>query len=392
MITHIVNGTLLTPEKLLPGDPLVIKDEIIHFVGYPEERLLPVADREIDATGMWVIPGLVDIHVHGSYGHDTMDATPEALHEMARFFASHGVTSFLPTTVSTASEAITAAIDNISTTEQPSDGAHFLGVHLEGPYLNMEFRGAQPPEHIRNPDPEEYLPWLANNKVRLITLAPEIEGALSLIDRGVAQGIQFAVGHSGASYEEMLAATDHGLRQATHTFNGMLGIHHRKPGTAGAVLTDDRIYAQVIADGVHLHPAIVKLLVRSKTPSRTILITDAMRATGLTDGEYDLGGHVITVKDGVARIETGSLAGSTLTMDMALRNVIDFAGLSLSEAIPMATSVPAEAMGIKGEKGVLAPGADADVVILDTDLNVWLTIIAGQIVYKSNDMERIYSQ
>lgn len=392
MRTVISGGIILTPDQTLRDHHLVIEDQKIKSLVAGGVGARGKDERLIDAHGLWVIPGLIDIHVHGSYGHDTMDATPEALHEMARFFASRGVTSFLPTTVSTAREAITAAIDNISTTEQPADGAHVLGVHLEGPYLNMEFKGAQPPEHIRNPDPEEYLSWLANSKVRLITLAPEIEGALSLIDRGIAQGIQFAVGHSGASYEEMLAATDQGLRQATHTFNGMLGIHHRQPGTAGAVLTDDRIYAQVIADGVHLHPAIVKLLVRCKTPSRTILITDAMRATGLADGEYDLGGHVITVKDSVARTEAGSLAGSTLTMDMALRNMIRFTGLSLSEAIPMATSVPAEAMGIKGQKGVLAPGADADVVILDTNLNVWLTIIAGQVVYKSNDTERIHSR
>ena len=389
MRTIISGGIILTPDQTLRDHHLVIEDHKIKSLVAGSVSAQGKDERLIDAHDLWVIPGLIDIHVHGSYGHDTMDATPEALHAMARFFASHGVTSFLPTTVSTASEDITAAIDNISTTEQPSDGAQILGVHLEGPYLNMEFKGAQPPEHIRSPDPKEYLSWLANGEVRLITLAPEIEGALSLIDHGVSQGIQFAVGHSGASYEEMVTATDQGLRQATHTFNGMLGLHHRQPGTAGAVLADDRIYAQVIADGVHLHPAIVKLLVRCKTPSRTILITDAMRATGLADGEYDLGGHVITVKDGVARTETGSLAGSTLSMDMALRNMIRFTGLSLSEAIPMATSVPAEAMGIKGQKGVLAPDADADVVILDTNLNVWLTMIAGQVVYTSNDTERI---
>ena len=389
MRTIISGGIILTPDQTLRNHHLVIEDQIIKSLTAGGVSARGKDERLIDAHGLWVIPGLIDIHVHGSYGHDTMDATPEALHEMARFFASRGVTSFLPTTISTASEAITAAIDNISTTEQPPDGAHVLGVHLEGPYLNMEFKGAQPPEHIRNPDPKEYLSWLANSKVRLITVAPEIEGAISLIDHGVSQGIQFAVGHSGASYEEMLIAANHGLRQATHTFNGMLGIHHRRPGTAGAVLTDDRVYAQVIADGVHLHPAIVKLLVRSKTTARTIMITDAMRAAGLADGEYDLGGHVIMVKDGVARIESGSLAGSTLTMDMALRNMIRFTGLSLSEALPMATSVPAEAMGIKGQKGVLAPGADADVVILDANLNVWLTIIAGQVIYKSNNAERI---
>jgi len=218
---------------------------------------------------------------------------------------------------------------------------------------------------------------------RLITVAPELDGALALIAQWVGEGVEFAVGHSGASYEQVLKAADHGLRQATHTFNGMLGLHHRIPGTVGAVLADDRIYAQVIADGVHVHPAVVKLLVRTKGVSRTILITDAICAAGLRDGEYNLGGQTITVREGISRTAAGGLAGSSLTLDAGLRNVINYTGLSLEEALPMATSVPAEAIGLAGRKGVLVPGADADVILLDADLNVRLTVVAGQIVYQS---------
>jgi len=195
--------------------------------------------------------------------------------------------------------------------------------------------------------------------------------------------VEFAIGHSGASYQQVVEAANWGMRQTTHAFNGMLGLHHREPGTLGGVLSDERIYCQIIVDGVHVHPAMVKLLVRAKGPGRTILITDAMRAAGLSDGEYDLGGQAVTVRDGVARIANGSLAGSTLTLDVALRNVIAFAGLSLAEALPMATSVPAEALNLAGHKGTLAVGADADIALLNPDLTVSATLVAGRVVYRS---------
>jgi N-acetylglucosamine-6-phosphate deacetylase len=193
--------------------------------------------------------------------------------------------------------------------------------------------------------------------------------------------VEFAVGHSGASYEQVVLAAAHGLRQATHTFNGMLGLNHRLPGTVGGVLTDDRIYAQVIADGVHLHPAVVKLIIRAKGVGRTILITDAISPTGLPDGDYQLTGLKITLKDGVSRTSAGGLAGSTLTLEAGVRNAMQFAGVSLNEALTMATWAPAEAMGWSGKKGQLAPGADADIILLDDILNVQLTMVAGRVVH-----------
>ncbi len=218
--------------------------------------------------------------------------------------------------------------------------------------------------------------------MKLITLAPERAGSLALIDQGVAQGVEFAIGHSGASYDQVVAAADQGVRQSTHTFNGMAGLHHRDPGTVGGALADDRLFAQVIADGIHLHPAIVKLIVRAKTPARTLLITDAMRATGCPDGDYELGGEPVRVAGGIARNGAGSLAGSTLTMDAAVRNVMAFTGLSFAEVLPMATATPAAAMNLAGKKGVLAPGADADLVLLDADFRVRRTIVAGHTVYE----------
>jgi len=381
---RIINGTLLTPHVALEDHTLVVEDgKIVDLVPSGEER---AGRREevLDAQGLWVVPGLIDVHVHGGAGHDTMDATPQAIHGMACFFAQHGVTSFLATTVAAPPQLIRQAIENAVRCPVPSDGAHPLGVHVEGPYLNPAYGGAQPSQYLRNADPAEYEAWLESGFVRLISVAPEREGCLALIRRGGEAGVEFAVGHSEASYEQTVQAADLGLRQATHTFNGMLGLHHRSPGTVGAVLADDRIFAQIIPDGVHLHPAVVKLVVRAKGLARTILITDAVRAAGLEDGDYTLAGETITVRGGVCRTAAGGLAGSTLTMDAAVRNTMKFAGLSLGEALTMATATPAEAMGWSGRKGILASGADADVVLLDADLNVRLTMAAGRVAYRTS--------
>jgi N-acetylglucosamine-6-phosphate deacetylase len=272
---------------------------------------------------------------------------------------------------------------NISSYSQPKDGAHHLGVHLEGPYLNPNFAGAQPIFHIRNPIPEEYQHWIDTGEIRLMTVAPEQDGVLNLIEDGLDRGVKFSVGHSGSSFEQVKRAAGFGLNQATHTFNGMLGIHHRIPGTVGAVLTDDNIFAQLIVDGIHLHPEIVKLTIRAKGMDRVILITDAIRAAGLGDGRYELGGQDIHVEDGIARTSSGGLAGSTLSLDVALRNVMEFAEISISDAVALATINPAKAMGWDDHKGKLAVGADADVIVLDEDLKVRMTIISGKIVFRN---------
>ena len=383
MRTLLVGGRLLTPTVALPDHSLVIEGGKIASITAGQPQVGP-SDRVIDAAGLCVVPGFVDVHVHGGDGFDSMDGTSEAVWGMARFFARHGVTSYYVTTTSATPEGILKAIEAVMTTTQPRDGAQHLGVHVEGPYLNPAHCGAQQVEEMRDPHPEEYHNWLESGVVRLITVAPERAGVLELIEEATREGVEFAVGHSGASYEQMREAANRGLRQATHTYNGMLGLHHREPGTLGAIMTDDRIYGQLICDGIHVHPAMVKLLIRAKGTGRVILITDAIRAAGLADGEYDLGdGQIATVRNGIVRVPSGSLAGSTLTMDTAIRNVIDFTGMSLQEVLPMATSTPAEAMGLAGKKGTLAVGADADITLLDASLHVHTTIAAGQIVYQA---------
>jgi N-acetylglucosamine-6-phosphate deacetylase len=236
---------------------------------------------------------------------------------------------------------------------------------------------------VRGPNAEEYAAFFAHGNVRLISVAPELAGMERFIRWAVAQGAKVAIGHSMATYEEVLQAVEWGVSQATHTYNAMQGMHHRAPGTAGAVLTCDAIYAQIIADLVHVHPAMINLLLRAKGIDRTVLITDAMRAAGLPDGEYDLGGQTVTVAEGQARLASGNLAGSTLTMDRAVRNVVQHLDLSIPDALHMATVTPAMALGVDDHKGRLQPGYDADLVLLDQQLCVQWTMVQGRFVYEA---------
>lgn len=376
----IVNGIILSPAPYPAGNCILIEGGRIVAIA-PQGEFPPDTPR-IDAQGCWIIPGLIDIHVHGGAGSDTMDASPKALQDMARFFARHGVTSFLPTTVAGSNSQVLEAIDQARSYRQPPDGGRVLGIHLEGPYLQHDYRGAQPPQHLRPARPEEYKPWLESGLVRLFTVAPEIEGVLELIECGSAAGVRFAIGHSSASYETVIEAVERGLTQATHTFNGMPALHHREPGVVGAVLTERRIYAQIIADGIHLHPAVVKLVLFAKGAERTVLITDAVRAAGAEDGRHQLGDQLITVKDGIARTDTGSLAGSTLTMDAALRNACAFSGLTLADILPSATSTAAESLGLSDQIGSIKPGAFADIVFIDDALRPQMTMVAGRVAFR----------
>jgi N-acetylglucosamine-6-phosphate deacetylase len=370
MRTLIKNGIVITPHEVLHNHSVRLNDGKIEAVGNGSDS----ADATvIDAQGCYVVPGFIDVHVHGSDGHDTMDATPEAIHGMAAFYAKHGVTSYYPTTLTMPAPAIQAALENVEHCPQPMNGAHHLGV---------KYKGAQPPEYFRLPSPAEYGQWLETGVCKLITIAPEIEGAMQMIRELTAQGVEFAIGHSAASYEEAVYGFDAGVRQVTHVFNGMVGLHHREPGALAAILTDDRVDAQLIADGIHVHPAMIRLLLRAKGAEHVMLITDAIQAAGLHDGEYNLGGHVVTVTNGIARIASGALAGSTLTMDKAIRNMVAFTDLPLQKIIGMASAVPARAMRLPN-KGNLAAGCDADVVLLNRELEVMLTIVGGKIVYQA---------
>ena len=376
----IRGGLVVTPLDLYEQADVIVQDGKIVDVGPG------IACREecvtLEAEGYIVAPGLVDIHVHGSAGHDTMDGTRAAIEGMAEFFARHGVTSFCPTTMTVAGEAILRSVRAVAECmEHPVKGAQPLGVHLEGPYIDVTKKGAQPAEHVRGALASEYEPLFALGNIRLISLAPEVEQNRALIGYARSRGAAVAVGHSSASYEQVVEAVKLGVNQATHTFNQMEGLHHRKPGTVGAALLLDEIYAQFIVDGIHLHPAIVDLVARLKGPQKAVLVTDAIRGAGMPDGEYELGGQPVVVKDGAVRLADGTLAGSCLTMDRAVRNVMEYAGVGLGEAIEMATLTPARAIGVGARKGSLEPGKDADIVLLTPELEVARTIVMGETVY-----------
>ncbi len=375
------DASYTTVDLLITDGQIVRVTPSAPAVAAPSDRPL------LDATGHTLLPGFIDIHVHGGADCDTMDATPTALATMGRFFAQHGVTGYLPTTITAPHAEIRAAVATVATTvaataDHVPTGARILGVHVEGPYISPRYPGAQPPQHIRAPALDEFAELVAAGPVRMITLAPEVAGAQALVKAAREQGVIAVWGHTDATYAACTAAADWGITQATHSYNAMRGLHHREPGTLGATLTLDSIYAQLIADNIHVHPAAMQLLARCKGVERTVLITDAMRAAGLPDGEYELGGQTVTVAAGACRLADGTLAGSILTMDRALQNFMAATGLSLAEAWPATSRTAAQSLGIADQLGTIAPGYQGDLVLLDQSLGVVATVVAGSLLQR----------
>jgi N-acetylglucosamine-6-phosphate deacetylase len=338
--------------------------------------------QRVDALGDNLLPGFFDLHVHGAMGHELMDASPSGLEAMARFYASHGVTSFLATTWTSSRESIMKALELVEEMRGPiHDGATLLGVHLEGPYLHPDRCGAQEVTHIRRARQEEALAFLDTGVIRLLALAPEYEENQWLIDECVKRGITVSAAHTTASYEQMQMAVARGVSHVTHTFNAMQPLGHREPGTVGAALTLPQLSCELIADNVHVHPAAQKILVDAKTPAGVILITDAIRPAGLPAGDYMLDDRPVNNRTGAVRLADGTLAGSILTMERALQNVCATTGCSLAEIWPTSSLNAARAIGMSSCKGSLEVGKDADLVLLDDSFKVHLTIAQGEIVF-----------
>jgi N-acetylglucosamine-6-phosphate deacetylase len=382
----ILDGAATSASEFQAGN-LVLSDGWIEEIT-PADTTPPLEDEQVqlDAADCTILPGFVDVHIHGSDGFDTMDATPEALHAISRFLARHGVTGFYATTMTASHGATLAAVQNVAAVidaviDTPLPGARLLGVHLEGPYLSPDFPGAQMKEYVRDPNLAEFEELVAAGPVRLITLAPERPGADGLMEQALAQGIVVILGHTAATYDQATEAIERGASQATHTFNAMTGLHHRQPGMVGTILSNDAIYAQVIPDNIHVHPAAMAILARCKGPDRTLLITDAIRATGLPEGETELGGQIVTVRNGACRLADGTLAGSIVTMDVALRNFLRAADWSLAHGWPVSSRSAARSLGLDDEVGSVAPGFRADLVLLDRNLNVVATVVGGRLVY-----------
>lgn len=381
----IFNARIVTPAG--PWEPgwLLAGDGVIRAMapGDPPDFPEGAVDRRIDAGGGLLLPGFIDLHVHGAVGHEVMDASLDGLAAMAAFYASHGVTGFLPTTWTAAPEELRRVLAVVGQAMRSSlPGAAVLGAHMEGPFLNPARCGAQDTRFIRAATPEEALPYLETGVVRLITLAPEMEGSRWLIEACRQRGVTVSAGHTSAGYELLAELSGRGVRQVTHCFNAMDGLNHRAPGTVGAALSLDALSCELIADNVHVHPAVQKILVAAKTPARVILVTDALRGAGLPEGAYDIGGRVVTFGGGAARLPDGTLAGSILTMDRALKNLVANTGRPLEELWPASSLNAARAIGLAARKGSLETGKDADLALLDRDLTVRLTVVGGEIAYQ----------
>lgn len=353
-----------------------------HAVETENGRIVSLAPcEEAECAEGILIPGLIDIHIHGAFGVDMMQGR-RAIKTMAEGLVKYGVTGFLPTTMNAGVDETRFAVEESYAAMESGTGARVLGCHMEGPFLNAAHAGAQRPEANLLPSLDQLVKLSGKGLggVRLITLAPELKGALELSQELKKMGITVSAGHSAASYELMQRAVGSGVSQVTHIFNGMNNLQHRSPNLPGSALSMDELTVQLIADGVHLHPGIVKLVCRAKGPKGVALITDSLAATGMPDGEYTLGGNAVTVKDGVARIAAGNLAGSTLTMDRAIKNLVAFGAASLEEAVTMASTTPARSIDLK-TLGDIAPGMLADFAVLNEGLQVQKTYVGGKEVY-----------
>ena len=348
---------------------------------------VPEGAEKFDAKGMKVVPGFIDIHTHGAVGVDVNSATAEDLRKIGRFFASNGTTAWLCSVLTDTVEQTDWCISQFKEYEksEASDAAQLLGVHLEGPFLASQYKGAMP-EHLLQQGNTELLRHyqeLAEGKVKYLTVSPEVSGVTQMIPEAKKLGIRVGIGHSGATYQQAMEAIENGATLATHTFNAMRLFHQHEPAIMGAVLESDDVYCEMICDGLHLVPATVRLLVKIKGMDKVIGITDSIMAAGLPDGNYHLGVNDVVVKDGDAKLASnGTRAGSTLTLNRGLKNLIAFTGKSLEEVVPALTENPAKFLGVDDHIGFIADGMDADLVLLDKNNNIAQVFLKGNAVTK----------
>lgn len=383
--TAILHGTAVLPDREVPDSLVVLDGEQIAYAGPLDAGRIPEGATHVDASGLLVLPGLIDTHVHGTHGDDVMLHGADGIRRISARFPQYGTTAWLPSTISARHHELVEAIGwSVEAQRNPVDGAEIVGLHVEGPYINVKRKGAQPAEGVRDPNFKEVRELLevARGQIRVMTLAPELPGGLELIRLLVREGIIASLGHSDATYDEALEAIAAGATHATHLFNAMPPIHHRDPGLITACLNVPEVLAEVIPDGVHLDPHIVRLAIRAKGPDRVALITDAFSATGLPEGTHTLGPHQVTVEGPLCTLANGTIAGSILTMNFAVRNAIQFAGVSLVEAVHMASQIPAQVAGCADRKGSLLAGKDADVTLLDPDFECRATWTRGRLVYQ----------
>lgn len=390
----IINGKIITPFRIITGGCILIKDGIIADIR--EGDIEAPEAMVIDAAGNYISPGFIDIHIHGGGGYDFMDGTEEAFLGIAALHARYGTTAMVPTTLTAEKEDLLRTLDVFERVHKTHhNGAALLGMHLEGPYFAMNQRGAQDPRYIRNPDPQEYRAILNYSpSILRWSVAPELDGALEMGQHLRSRGILPAIAHTDGVYDDVVKAVECGYTLATHFYSGMSGVMRknlvRYAGVIESVYLIDEIDVEVIGDGVHLPAPLLKLIYKVKGPDRIALITDAMRAAGMPPGKSVLGplkgGLDVIVEDGVAKLPDGSsFAGSVATADRLVRNMVRLAEVPLAEAVRMMSLTPARIMKMEHRKGSLVPGKDADIVVMDDDIRVKLTMVNGRIVYRQSE-------
>ncbi len=372
-IKTIINAKIITDKEVLEGYCLTFDEKIISI-----SKDIPTNTERIDAKGLYLSAGFIDIHIHGSNGFDVMDGTQEALEEMSQSVLQTGTTSFLATTMTMSPEAICKALINVQKFK-PQNGAKVLGVHLEGPFINSEKKGAQNDQYIQLPTMEIIEPFM--DIIKMITLAPEVEGAKRFIEHLNKEypNILLSIGHSNATYEQSKKSFSWGVSHVTHIFNAMNPLHHREAGVVGAVLEADEVSCDVIADLVHIHPSFFNLLYRLKK-EQLLLITDAMRAGCLQCAVSEIGGQKVLLANGEARLEDGTLAGSVLKLNEALKNFHEYAEITLPQLLAMVTSIPAKKLGLK--KGLLEKAYEADIVLFNQKFEISRVYLDGDIVFQ----------
>jgi N-acetylglucosamine-6-phosphate deacetylase len=389
MRLKITNGTIITPYRYIRNGTIVIENGGI--LGVHEGNVEFPDSETIDVGGNYIAPGFIDLHIHGGGGHDFMDGSKEAFLKIAETHAQYGTTAMVPTTLTSEKEDLLETLDLYEQANAANlHGAQFLGMHLEGPYFALSQRGAQDPRYIRNPDPKEYEEVLAySSSITRWSAAPELPGAIEFGKRLRQKGILAAVAHTDAIYEEVLEAYENGYTLATHLYSAMSGVTRRNAFRYAGTIESSFLLdmdVEIIADGVHLPAPLLKLIYKIKGPDRIALITDAMRAAGMPEGESTLGslknGLKVIVEDGVAKLpDRTSFAGSVSTADRLVRNMVRMADVSLLDSVRMMTATPARIMGVDNKKGTLVAGKDADIVIFDEDIRIQTTIVQGRIIY-----------
>lgn len=382
-----MGGAVVTPHQVITPGLVLCEAGRIVFAGSAADAEPAEGSTLLDATGCFVLPGLIDTHFHGSSGDDVMANGAAGIRRIASAVLRYGTTGFLATTIAARhTELLRAIADTIEAETNPAPAAAILGLHLEGPYINLKFKGAQPVWGIREPNFDEARELLAeaDGRVKLMTLAPELPGSLELIRWLTAQGVGVSLGHSEADYDTVLAAIEAGATRATHLFNAMSGVHHRQPGLAAAALNEPGLCVELICDGVHLHPQIARLAWRAKGRAGISLVTDATAAQGVGDGVFTLGDFQIQVRGNLCTLlGSPTIAGSVLTMNSAAHNAMQFTGMNLVDVAHTASLVPAQACGVAARKGSLEAGKDADIAVFRPDFSTAYTICGGEVAYQN---------